>query len=230
MSEWKTIWSKRSGGTAEVSLAALVAADGFDHGAGRIHLSAWERYTKRVSSWLNISASDSIFDVGCGAGAFVYPFFQSGHIVGGIDYSDGLVATARRAMTAMNFSVGEARDLDVTVSYDVVVANSVFHYFPDLGYAESVLEKMIRKARKAVGVLELPNAELQAEAEKSRAAALPPGEYEAKYRGLRHQYYSKQWIEELGIRHRCRVQIVDQQIEDYGNNRFRFNALFHKNG
>lgn len=227
MSDWRTIWNRR-GAEAELTLAGLVAADGFDHGAGHIAVDAWERYVGRVAGWLGLTPGDSIFDVGCGAGAFVYPYFQAGHVVGGIDYSAALVAVAGRAMTGMDFSAREARELDPAPACDIVVSNSVFHYFPDLGYAEDVLEKMIRKARKAVGVLELPNADLRAEAETARAAALPPGEYEKKYGGLRHQYYSKRWIEELGARHGCRVQIIDQQIDGYGNNRFRFNALLHK--
>jgi trans-aconitate methyltransferase len=228
VSDWKTIWNRRGGATAALDLAGLVAADGFDQGAGHIAVDAWERYVAWVADGLKLAPGDSIFDVGCGAGAFVFPYFQAGHAVGGIDYSAALVAVAGRAMTGMDFSAREARELNPVPAYDVVVSNSVFHYFPDLGYAEDVLAKMIRKARKAVGVLELPNADLRDEAEASRAAALPPGEYEQKYRGLGHQYYSKRWIEELGIRHGCRVQILDQRIDGYGNNRFRFNALFHK--
>jgi SAM-dependent methyltransferase len=225
---WRSIWNRRGGSDEAPTLASLVAADGFDDGPGRIAVDAWRRYADLVITWVKLEPGDSIFDVGCGAGAFVYPHFQTGHVVGGIDYSDTLVAMASRAMAGMDFSAREALGLNPVPVYDVVVSNSVFHYFPDIYYAEDVLRKMIRKARKVVGVLELPNADLREEAEKSRAAALPPGEYEKKYSGLRHQYYSKGWIEELGVRYGCRVQILDQQIEDYGNNRFRFNALLHK--
>lgn len=228
MIDWKTIWNKRGGPDATLTLAGLVAADGFDEGAGRIAVEEWERYVERVADWLKLAPGDSVFDVGCGAGAFVFPYYEAGHVVGGIDYSDGLVAVAGRAMPGMDFSAHEARDLDVSPVYDVVVSNGAFHYFPDLAYAEDVVVKMIRKARKSVGILEVPNADLRDESEASRAAALPPGEYEKKYRDLGHLYYSKRWIEEVGVRHGCRAQILDQQINGYGNNRFRFNALLHK--
>lgn len=228
MSNWKDIWNKRKWRETGAVMAGLIAADGFDQGAGKIAVPAWERYTELVSVWLRMKEDDSIFDLGCGAGAFLYPFYASGHRVGGIDYADGLVAAARRTMAGMEFSVAEACDLDETVSYDLVVSNSVFHYFPDLDYAELVLRKMIAKAKRAVAVLELPNVDLREEAEQARAAALPAGEYERKYRGLRHQYYSRHWCEEIGVRLGCRVEIFDQEIEHYGNNRYRFNALFHK--
>ena len=227
MSDWKTIWNKRAWHGTDATLAELIAADGFDHGAGKIDVAAWEQYAQLVAGWMKLAPGDSLFDVGCGAGAFVYPFFRSGHRVGGIDYSENLVAGARRAMAGMDFSAAEARDLDETTAYDLVVSNSVFHYFPDLAYAELVLRKMIAKARKTVAVLELPNLDLREEAEQARAAALPPGEYEERYRGLRHQYYSKKWIQDLGAVHGWRVQVLDQQIDGYGNNRFRFNAFFH---
>jgi trans-aconitate methyltransferase len=228
MSDWKAIWNRRQWNGTDTVLEGLIAADGFDQGAGKIAVEEWERYTGRVSTWLKLAKDDALFDVGCGSGAFLYPFYRSGHRVGGIDYSDALIAVARRTMAGMDFSAAEARELNDQETYDAVVSNGVFHYFPDLGYAEQVLHKMIKKARKAVAVLEVPNLDLQEQSERARAAALPPGEYESKYTGLRHQYYSKSWFEEMGARYDCQVRILDQQIEGYGNNRFRFNALFYK--
>lgn len=228
MSDWKTIWNRRKCDGTAATLAELLAADGFDQGAGKIDVAAWERYAELVSGWSNLEKGDSLFDVGCGAGAFIYPFHRAGHRVGGIDYSESLVAVAKQTMGGADFAVAEARDLNESRVYDLVVSNSVFHYFPDTDYAELTLRKMIRKAVKTVAVLELPDLDLQEEAEKARAGALPAGEYEKKYSGLRHKYYSRKWIEDMGGRYGCRVQIFDQQIDGYGNNRFRFNALFHK--
>jgi SAM-dependent methyltransferase len=228
MSDWKDIWNRRTWRGADAILAGLIEADGFDQGASRITVSSWERYTDQVSRWLKVERGNSIFDVGCGSGALLYPFYRSGHKVGGIDYSEPLIAVARQTMERMDFSVEEAHELSHVETYDFVISNSAFHYFPDLNYADIVFQKMIKKAKKAVAVLEIPNNELKDESENARAAALPEGEYEKKYCGLHHLYYDKQWFEKTGLRYGCVVQILDQRIEDYGNNRFRFNAIFQK--
>ena len=80
---------------------------------------------------LLISAGDSIFEVGCGAGAFLYPFYQMGHRVAGIDYAQNLVHLAATVMPAAEIRLGEATALPTQQSYDVVVSNGVFLYFAD---------------------------------------------------------------------------------------------------
>lgn len=228
MTSWRRIWNDRRGpdGTRP-TLADLIAMDGFDAGAGKIQEHDWSQYVESVSSKIGIRADDSVYEVGCGSGAFLYPLYTGGHRVGGLDYSEALVQHARKAMAGMDFAVCDATQVDTDVPYDYVVANGVFHYFPGLDYAETVLRGMIRKCVRAVAVLDVPDLQSMEESEGARRGALPSGDYDRRYDGLTHLYYDKAWFGQVGEA-TCRVSVFDQNIRDYGNSAFRFNCLLEK--
>ncbi len=234
--KWKAVWSGRHLGEIETSgrngaiLRRLIEADGFDRGNGRIGVEAWKQYIRSVRERISLKDTDSLFEVGCGSGAFLYPFYLADHRVGGIDYSGPLIAAARTVMTNMDFRNCDAIHLDCRESYDYVVANSVFFYFPDYGYALEVLRKMLKKSNKGVLALDIPDLKRREECESARRQALPPGEYEKIYHGLSHLYFDKEWFHEFGMRNNCKVDIFDQNIAEYGNARFRFNCVISKSG
>jgi hypothetical protein len=59
----------------------------------------------------------------------------------------------------------------------------------------------------------------------ARRASLGPEEYEKRYRGLDHRYYSRDWIAaELRALGFGRVEVESQAIEGYANGLYRFNA------
>ena len=70
---WKEIWNRRNSiKNTNLDLSDLIALDGFDAGAGKIEIEDWREYVHRVSQKLNLQAGNSVFEVGCGAGAFLY--------------------------------------------------------------------------------------------------------------------------------------------------------------
>jgi trans-aconitate methyltransferase len=229
VNKWQEIWSRRDvQGAASSTLQQLIDLDGFDSGAGRIEAPTWTEYVDSIIEQLTDGEKGSFFEVGCGSGAFLYPLFSTGCQVGGIDYSDVLIGHARRVMPEMSFSHREAAAIETEPKYDFVLSNGVFHYFRDLEYAREVVEKMCQKAKRAVGVFEVPNLALRSESETARAGALSEGEYKKKYEGLGHLYYSKSWFEELGRELGHSVEIIPQNIPGYGNSPFRFNCIFKK--
>ncbi len=145
-----------------------------------------------------------------------------------MDSSETLIDIAKNVMSNVSFSVCDANAISLDDKYDYVISNSVFHYFPDLEYAEQVLVKMIQKAVKKVMVCDVPNLALKEQAENFRRGELPLGEYDVKYKGLEHLYYSKSWFQEKLAEHNCHLEIFDQNMNDYGNNHFRFNVVVSK--
>ena len=79
---WKKIWNKNER-IEKIILEMLIKADGFDSGAGSFGVDDWIDYTKNFYQKLEIKASDTIFDLGCGSGAFLYPLYLKKHKVGG---------------------------------------------------------------------------------------------------------------------------------------------------
>lgn len=79
---WEEIWNKREISHEYNGLEKLLRADGFDSGAGKISIDRWIEYTEYIKQEIDIQPSDSIFEVGCGCGAFLYPYYLKGHLVG----------------------------------------------------------------------------------------------------------------------------------------------------
>jgi trans-aconitate methyltransferase len=230
INNWYTIWNRKEITDTDKSiLASLIAADGFDTAYGGIEESSWIYYIQRQAIKLEISPDDSIFEVGCGAGAFLYPFYQQGNPVAGIDYSAKLVKIAKDTMPKAAISMGEAVDISMKNQFDLVVSNAVFLYFPNYEYAANVLHNMVNIAKKSIGVFEIPDFAKKSAALKMRKGMMGEAEYEEKYRGLDHLYFSKNWFREVLATEDVKVTIEDQDIRGYGNSDYRFNVFIRHN-
>ena len=229
MNNWKTVWDVREEDESHSSiLKKLIAADGFDTGYGTITEVDWEQYIDNISNTINVQKKDSVFEVGCGAGAFLYKFHQKGNKVGGIDYSDKLINIAKKYLANGSFVVDEANNLDVKEKYDFLISNSVFFYFPSYQYAEEVLKKMVSKSTKCIAVLEINDLAQKEKSMMIRKGCMSDQEYERKYKGLEHLYFERDWFRCFAEKNNLRVEIQQQDINNYQNNQYRFNVYMWK--
>ncbi len=224
---WKDVWAARKlDPTRASTLEQLMAADGLDTGFGNVAEAAWREFVTRTAATLDLGRGSRVFEVGCGAGAFLYPLHEAGCIVGGLDQSAALVGYAAAAMPEGQWVQGDASALDPAEGWDVVLACGVFMYFSDPGYARGVIARMAAKATRAVAILDVPDVARRDEAMAFRRGSMGEAEYEAKYRGLDHLFYDRSWMKrvllEVGA---TGVRIEDQQVSGYQNARFRFNAF-----
>jgi len=227
VSNWDEVWAvRRLDASRGTLLEQLLAADGFDTGFGSVTAQAWAAAVHRRAHELAIGPGTSVFEVGCGAGAFLYELRALGCAVGGIDSSPALIEIARRALPDGGFDVCDAARLAREPAADFVVSSGVFLYFPSLAYARGVIDAMVSKAARAVAILDVPDLSTREAAIAERHAAVG-GEavYRERYAGLDHLYYDRGWV-----RHALQgagltaVTIVDQDIPGYANGRYRFNA------
>ncbi len=230
MTKWQEIWNKRGGvDRPAADLQALIDLDGFDGGAGKVHAPDWRVYAQAVARALLMRPGDSLFEVGCGAGAFLYALRDAGfHIAGGIDYSEGLIQVACAHFPEASLNRAEASALEIHPHCDYVVANSVFHYFPSFEYAAVVLARMCAKARKGIAVLEIPDQASNVESERARRDLLSEEEYARKYAGLEHRYYPRQWFADRAAELGLKCETSDQFLPNYAQSRFRFNCIIRK--
>jgi SAM-dependent methyltransferase len=222
---WQEIWRRRQVEVPERPvLADLLAADGYDNPFGYITEQAWRAMVRQWIATLGIKPGMTVFEIGCGSGAFLHEFSQLGCRVGGLDLSPSLIRLARSVMPAGDFQVADARSFRPREKIDVVVASGVFLYFPSRDYARSVLAEMAKAARHAVLVLDLPDLATEAEATASRIEAVGgPEEYAQRYRGLEHCYYDRADMTRQLAEHGFGTAVAeDVRIADYGNARFRF--------
>ena len=227
---WKEIWTRRTGPAGGGGdLAALIKLDGFDTGAGRIEAADWRIYAGLIAEKLGICNGATVFEVGCGAGALLYALQERYSLsVGGIDYATGLIAAAKMAMPDGKFEVQEAKALEIKPQYDYVIANSVFHYF-DLDYAAKVLERMIKKARNAIAIMEVPDLKTKSKSEAMRRDMSTQEEYEKKYEGLVHTYYDRNWFREQAQAHGLKCETFDGCVPNYAQNAYRFGCITRMN-
>jgi trans-aconitate methyltransferase len=230
MNKWRDIWENRSRGDspAESTLLALLKEDGYDT-LGAVSEKAWRDHVRKLSARLQLQPGDSVFDVGCGAGALLWCLREAGHPVGGVDYSAGQIARARQVMPDIgDLSVQEAAGLDPLPAYDCVVACATFLYFPDLSYAARVIDLMAAKATRCLALLDMPDAAQKDAIIRSRKKALGEEAYNQRYAGLEHLYYSRDWVQERLEQLGWNCALESQSLEGYLHSPYRFNAFAWK--
>tara|TARA_Y100000741_G_scaffold358480_1_gene337700 strand:- start:1253 stop:1963 length:711 start_codon:yes stop_codon:yes gene_type:complete len=231
MSNWKFIWNNRiinDYDNKNSILGHLIEADGFDSPTGKINESDWINYLEYLKKYIKINNEISLFEIGMGAGAFLYPFYLGKNKVGGIDFSEKLVSVANRFMPEGDFCVGDALDVNIKNKYDIVLSNSVFFYFKNLNYAEKVLELMYSKSNKKIAILDVNEKKFEDVAELKRRGLLTKEEYEIKYKKNQHLYYKKSFFIDFAKKVNSEIIIFDQKINNYSASEYRFNVIIDK--
>jgi len=230
LSNWNDIWRSRdtSSSIEGSPLRKLMLMNGYDSATGNLDEKDWQKWVLHLAAKHNIERGTSVFEVGCGAGAFLYPLHEQGARVAGSDISKTLIDYAHGVFTSSDFEIAEAKDLPTSPAYDVVLSMGVFLYFPNLEYASNVFKRMIEKARYSVSILDIPNIQNRDATEAKRRKLVGIKEYEKKYSGLQHLYYSKNWFVEQAAAVGVSIELNDQNLTGYNNSDGRFNVFLEK--
>jgi SAM-dependent methyltransferase len=225
---WKEIWEDRVANIEDVTHIELLKANGYDSTRSSLTPETLKIAQNYYSKILDLDLKDSIYEVGCGSGAFLYPFWLHSHNVGGIDLSHNLIDLAEANLHHGDFMQGEALDLNTEEKYDHVMSFGCFLYFPNKAYAESVILKMLEKATKTVSIYEIPDEAYKKECEEMRRENVGPS-YDTDYKGLQHLYFSKQWFCDLAYKYNLHLTIFDQVVPDYESGKYRFCVVLKGN-
>ena len=229
---WHAIWNRR-GPTDDRALLLddLIALNGFDTGSTAIRAAEWRSNAQRIAAALAMQAGDTVFEIGCGCGAFLLALQEFVACdVAGADYSAGLIDVARKVFPGCPFEVVAAADMDTSQACDHALSHSMFHYLT-LDEASVVIGKMLAKAGRTVGIFDLPDLATRDAAEAMRRGNLPAGEYDKKYEGLAHTYFDKAWLRAEVERHSpgASVEFIRSQIDNNPQSPFRFGMIIRKN-
>lgn len=232
---WKNIWDKRQNGLAGIDPADTKAVfselkriDGFDLEGGLPVESLLRQYenTKRE---LGLSAGDSVFEVGAGAGANLYLFAQDEFTVGALDYSENLLNILRQVIASdvlRECIADEAKNLPTDIKYDAVFANSVFAYFANFDYAEEVLTNMLAKTKRTLGVLDVYDAAKKEACLAYRRSAIP--DYDERYKDLPKLFYPQEFFVDFAKANNLAIQFTDNELTDYGNSPFTYHCYLRR--
>ena len=93
-------------------------------------------------------SSNSILDVGCGNGLLLSALAGGIEKISGVDYADAMVSKAKSSIPNGHFEAGPANRLTFNSNeYSRVLCYSIFHYFPDVNYAQQTLNELVRVCR-----------------------------------------------------------------------------------
>jgi ubiquinone/menaquinone biosynthesis C-methylase UbiE len=129
---WKAIWDKRELFTInqmqndEEIVSSLLRMDGFDSSTGWMNARSWIDFIEKMMIELNLKKNDSVFEIGCGSGAFLYPIYKFGCEVGGLDFSEKLLSVCKSIFVNDDFYAADAKNMSEDKQYDYVVSCGVF--------------------------------------------------------------------------------------------------------
>ena len=234
--QWKRVWNRREDfldgidpGDSKSVFLELKRIDGFDIADGGIPYEGLVAQYEETKKELCLRGEDSIFEVGCGAGANLYLFRRDGMEVGGLDYSETLIGILQKVLPRGEIReciCAEAADCPTDLVYDAVLSNSVFSYFPDLSYAEKVLERMLAKSRRTIGILDVHDKEKEQAFKEYRIRTTE--DYETRYKDLPKLFYPRSFFEEFAGKHGLELRFKESTVEGYWNNAFIFNCFMQR--
>lgn len=242
MSEWENIWNKHEGDLKVLADAddktkflELKRANGFDViGHGLSYDSLIQQYNEIKEMLINksfipqIGGACSVYEIGCGSGANLFLFEKEGYKVGGIDYSQSLINTAKNVLDSVDLICDSAVNMPAFPQYDVVLSNSVFSYFDDEDYAAQVLEKAFKKAVYAIGLIDIHDIEKKDKFIEFRRKEVE--NYEERYKNLPKYFYSRKFFEDFAKRKDMEIVFTEPIVDGYWNNGFIFDCFMYKRG
>lgn len=230
---WKQIWSNRhldnhTTDTTEL-FVELKRCNGFDTQGGKISDKELVNQYERIKSRLIEGSPDkvkSVYEFGCGSGANLLLFERDGFSCGGIDYSESLIDIAKDVLKTEDLICSEAINTPEEPQYDCVLSNSVIAYFTDFDYARTVLEKMYKKTRYSIGLIDVFDSEKESAYVDYRRKTVE--NYDEKYADLPKLFYSRDFFTDFAKEHNLRIEFCDSTVENYWNNDFIFNCFMYK--
>ena len=235
MNNWKEIWGKRpltiDGSEFPCPLEKLIKLDGFDTPLGLMSEKDWrDYYNHSFRDRYKIGSTDSVFEIGCGAGALLYLFNEAHCPIGGLDYAENLLKLSKINFSeyADGFLCADASYTPVHPAYDIVISNHVIHYFPSLSYARTVILLGLVKARKYLVIHGIPDAAYRADSEAFRKGTLSEEEHAKKYTSLSILYFERDWFRVLASEVNAKIKFFDHQMPHFPQNKFRYDIILEK--
>lgn len=236
---WHEIWNNRKSQIDEIDkndekkliieLKRIIGADFFGKGSTIKFEEFQKTYIYLRDNLKTGGGNDSVFEVGCGSGSNLYFFHKDGFKVGGLDYAENLLAIAKKVIGEENFIeaiVGEAVELPTEIKYDAVFSFSVFQYFSSIDYAEKVLNRMLEKTTKSIGITDIFYEEKKNDYIKYRRETTK--NYDELYKDLPKLFIPKKFFINYAEKNNLDVAFPHNHIEGYWNNEFTFDCFMYK--
>jgi ubiquinone/menaquinone biosynthesis C-methylase UbiE len=234
--KWRSIWNKKKVFKyKKINLSKLIKLNGYDSLSSKnYNLNTWKILIKDFLNRSKLNPQKKILEIGCGCGAFIYAcnkIVKANYY--GVDYSKNLILMAKKIMPNANFVVNQANSKYFEdLSFDVIFAHGVFHYFPNKKYVFSVIKKNIKKlsSKGILIIMDLNNKKYENIYHKERSSLFKnPEEYNKKYYGLKNLFFEKNELKKYLTSNNFKsVKFFNNKAKNVFNSKFKFNLIAHK--
>jgi ubiquinone/menaquinone biosynthesis C-methylase UbiE len=229
---WKKIWNKNAKVIKPKNLNDLLRLNGHSSATSEINQKEWKKYINYFIKKYNIQQNQSILEIGCGCGAFLYFFFKKNIKCFGIDNSEKLIKIVKKNFKKDNFHVGEANNLSKIKNkkIDFIFVNSVFHYFKNSKYAKQVLDEILRISHleTKIIILDVPDKKKYKLWKRSAIKKIGFSEFKKTYRNLKHKFYEKKFFYNYASSKKLNISIFNQTLIKKENSKSRFNIFLNR--
>ena len=140
---WKNVWNNME------DTEVLEISDGYQH---------FDKLTVKIianelTDILEIKPENKVLEIGCGAGALAQ-FLDCQYT--GIDFSEKLIEKHQKNLPNSELICCQANEIPLeSKSFDIVFSWSLFQYFPNLEYANQVIQEVERLSKKIIFIGDL---------------------------------------------------------------------------
>ena len=141
---WSQVWKKKSNLPFSKNYKTLLEMNGWDTGVSSFSIYEWKKFINLIIKKFKITKADNVFEIGCGSGAFLLPFYKKDINCFGTDYSLKFIKSCKKLMKKGVFIKSEANNLKKFKKYkfNYVFIHSVFQYFDNIKYADQVMSQL----------------------------------------------------------------------------------------
>lgn len=231
--KWLKVWKKKSNSSFSKNYKKLLEMNGWDTGVSSFSINDWKRFINSIIEKFRISHKDNIFEIGCGSGAFLIPFYKKNINCFGSDYSIKFVKICKKLMKKGVFIKSEANNLKKFKKYkfDYIFIHSVFQYFENINYARQVLYqiKEISQKNTIIFILDIPDLEKKKYWEKDIINSIGKDEFRKKYSILRHQFYKFSFFKTFCEKNDLSLTNIPKIKLKKKSSKYRFNLMIKLN-
>ena len=226
---WLQVWKKKSNLPFSKNYKTLLEMNGWDTGVSSFSIYEWKKFINLIIKKFKITKADNVFEIGCGSGAFLLPFYKKDINCFGTDYSLKFIKSCKKLMKKGVFIKSEANNLKKFKKYkfNYVFIHSVFQYFDNIKYADQVMSQLKEITQKGtkIFILDIPNLKKKKMWKKDMIKAIGKIEFYKKYSNFNHLFYPMSFFQKFCKKNDFSLSSILEFKLKKQSSKYRFNLM-----
>ena len=230
--KWLKIWEKKGYNLKSSKFEDILNVNGHDSKLGKYNKKNWYKYIRSLVKNIKLNKNPQILEYGCGAGAFLSYWYKKKYNLHGIDYSKTLIKKCKKYYPRINVYHGKISTIKkIKKKFDLILSHSVFQYFDNYNYANSLILEMISniKFKGYILILDVPDKEKEKIYKSKIKKAMGIENYKKHYGAHEHFFYKKSFFKKLAKNNNLNVKIFSHSLKFNENSKYRYNVIFKNN-